>query len=71
MENGKNHGTWEMFKPAKNEMPGYWYKIDFEEGNVKRDEYDYKHDVEDGFHKITKADGTIIEANYAGGKQHG
>ena len=71
MKNGKRHGTWENYRPADERFPGYWFKQDYANGKEIRNAYDKRYELEDGFHKITHADGTIEEANYLSGRQNG
>ena len=65
MENGKRHGTWEIYIPEDNEMPAYWYKVDYDKDEeIQRYDYCY----EDGIFKTKDFAGNIIEANYIGCK---
>ena len=70
MENDERHGTWEWYYPPSN-IPGYNCKKDYLNGKEVSDNYDIVFEIDDGFHRVTQEDGTIIEANYAGGKQYG
>ena len=69
MKKGKRQGSWEFYFPADNRDHAFWYKQDYNNDTQVGKQSDKIYD--DGFYKATKADGTIIEANYAGGKQDG
>ena len=86
MVNNKRQGTWEFYTPAKDEEPGFYHKYDYDLGEKHHNqnldygkvssEYanklnDLRYDLADGFHRFTKSDGGIVEANYVDGKEQG
>ena len=71
MNSNERHQTWEIYIPADDKQPGKWCKQDYNNGEKVDGQYDYRYDVEDGFHQMTRPDGTIVEANYVDGLQNG
>ena len=56
---------------SNNQKPAYWCKVNFSNSRRISKYYDFRFDIEDGFYKRTKSNGTIIESNYVNGKIHG
>ena len=40
MEDSLRHGTWELYFPAKDDLPGYWCKLDYDNDKEVGDYYD-------------------------------
>ena len=63
MLNNRRNGTWEFYFPETSK----WLKQDYSKGEKIGDFYDKCDDMEDGFQKTTRPDGSIEEASYIDG----
>ena len=61
MKNDKREGTFEWYFPPSDTIQGHWCKMDYINGESTSEYYDKVYD--DGFHRATYDDGTIVEAN--------